>query len=141
MAEGDYAVHYSRFYENTAQAPYCSVFPSLDDAEAYARQRVEVHPELRCTVYDARGFVGAPLRDIRGEEYKDKSGLSSRFRRLVGSTLFFGGLGLFVFDWSVDFQYLWPSMLGSRMLIPGALLLFTEAMVLLYAHQQKRHQH
>ena len=135
MAAADYAVHYSAFYDNTAQAPYCSVFPSLVEAETYAQNLVSLHPALRCTIFDARGFVGAPMRDIRGAEFKDGE-LSARFRQWVGSFLFFVGLTLFIADWSADFRYLWPSTLGSRMLVPGFLLLFTELMLQLHARQK-----
>ena len=58
--------------------------------------------------------------------YKGESDLSPRFRRWVGSILFFGGLILTVIDWRADFRFVWPAMLGTRMLIPGFLLLITE---------------
>jgi hypothetical protein len=141
MREGDYAVHYSAFYSQGTAAPYCSIFPSMQEAETYAKEQTALHPELRCTIYDSNGFVGAPLRDIRGIDYKDKGEISARFRRWCGSILFFGGLILTLADWSVDFRYLWPSALGTRMLMPGLVLLFTEAMVMWYASRHKKTNH
>jgi hypothetical protein len=137
MGVGEFAVHYSKFYAGAA-TPFCTVLPSVEEAEAFARAEVQRHPELRCTIYDHNGFVGAPLRDVRGVDYKEWGEITQRFRRWVGGVLFFGGVGLTIFDWQADFRYLWPSMLGTRMLIPGTLLLFTEAMILLQAWHTKR---
>jgi hypothetical protein len=125
MAPGEYAVHYSSF-EETGIAPYCTVFDGLDAAVAYAREQVAGRPPLGCRIYDHQGFVGAPIREVRGNMYKGDSELTPRFRRWVGSILFFGGGALFVVDWLKDFRLAWPSMLGSRILIPGLVLLCYE---------------
>ena len=137
MLPGEYAVHYSSF-ENATVAPFCAVLESLAAAEAYARAQVRQRPTLRCTVYDHQGLIGPPLRVIEGSSYKAKSDISPRFRRWVGSILFFGGLLLTALDWSTDFRLSWPAMLGTRMVIPGLLLLFIEAMVLLHARLERR---
>ena len=136
MAVGEFAVHYSSFAASTKE-PYCSVFPDLDAAEAYACTQVEERPWLRCTIYDHQGRVGAPLRDIRGSECKTEGELSPRFRRWAGSVLFFGGLILFVLDWSVDFRLSWPSLIGVRLFFPGLILLCMEAVVVWHARRAR----
>jgi hypothetical protein len=138
MTPGEYAVHYSSFESSSNVTPYCMVFGDLKEAEEYARQQVLERPALRCTIYDHQGLIGAPLRDIRGSEFKGDSDISPRFRRWGGSVLFFGGLVLVIVDWSVDFRLTWPATIGSRMLIPGLILLLTEAVVVLNARLARR---
>ena len=139
MAAGEYAVHPSS-YEDPSATPHCFVFPSLSDAEEFARQQATLQPDVRFRIYDHNGFIGAPIREIRGTNYRDRNEITPRFRRWVGSILFFGGLILTVADWSVDFRFLWPSMLGTRMLMPGAMLLFIEAMIMLHARRARSHK-
>ena len=136
MLPGEYAVHYSSF--DAGVAPFCTVLEGLDAAEAYAREQVVERPTLRCTIYDHHGLIGAPLRSVEGSAYKAKSDLSPRFRRWVGSILFFGGMLLISLDWSTDFRLSWPAMIGTRMILPGLLLLFIEAMVMLHARLDRR---
>ncbi len=137
MVPGEYAVHYSSFEGDANTVPHCTVFASLEQAEAFARQEVERRPALRCTIFDHHGFNGRPLREIRGREFKDGE-ISARFRRWVGSHLFFGGLFLTILDWVNDFQLSWPAMIGTRMLFPGVVLLGTEAVILTHARSNKR---
>lgn len=138
MNAGEYAVHFSHFPADDYSAPYCTVFATLPDAEAYARQRSGEQPTLRCTIYDHQGFVGAPIRDIRGSAYKDKEGLSPLFRRWAGSTLFFSGVVLTIIDWHTDFRLGWPAMIGTRILVPGLALLLIEAVVLYTAKEDRK---
>jgi hypothetical protein len=138
MTPGEYAVHYSSFESSLSVKPYCTVFGDLKDAEEYARQQVAERPALRCTIYDHQGMVGAPLRDIRGSEFKGDSDLSPRFRRWGGVVLFFGGLVLVIVDWSVDFRLTWPATIGSRMLIPGLILLLTEVVFVINTRLARR---
>ena len=137
MAAGEYAVHYSSF-EESATAPYCTVFDDLDAALAHARLQTTERPTLRCTIYDHHGMIGAPLRDIHGSKYKGDSGLSPRFRRYAGSVLFFGGIILIGVDWANDFRLTWPALVGTRMLIPGVILIVTEAAIVLHARLDRR---
>jgi len=138
MVPGEYAVHYSSFPAGRYSEPYCTVLGSLEDAVTHAQQQVKGRPDLRCTIYDNEGFVGAPLKDIRGSEFKDKGELSPRFRRWAGSILFFAGLILTVIDWRSDFALSWPAMIGTRIIVPGFGLLFIEAMVLLNARRERK---
>lgn len=131
MAPGEYAVHYSHLSGAGAE-PFCDILPSLEAAEQHARTQVAARPELRCTLYDHHGFIGAPIRDIRGAAYKATGEISARFRRWAGSILFFGGLILTIIDWRVDFRYTWPAMIGTKMLLPGFVLLLTETVIVLY---------
>jgi hypothetical protein len=134
MCEGQYAVHYSAFYGT--ENGYCTVCDSVAEAVAYAREQVAQHPALRCMIYDVHGFVGAPIKEIRGTDFKDRGEISSRFRRWLGGILFVGGGTLAGYDWSHDFYYMWPSTLGTRMLLPGLILLMTEGIVMLYARRK-----
>lgn len=137
MVPGEYAIHYSSYPGEGYSGPYCTVLGSLEDAVSYAQQQVKERHDLRCTIYDHRGFVGAPLKDIRGCEFKDKETLSPRFRRWAGSILFLGGFILTVIDWRTNFALSWPAMIGTRIIVPGFALLFIEAIDQLNA---KRHR-
>ena len=136
MTPGEYAVHYSSFPVKNYDGLYCTVFFSLDEAIAHAREQVEERPSLRCTIYDHEGFVGAPFADIHGKEFKDRGSISPRFRRWAGSVLFVAGLILMVVDWRTDFELMWPGMFGSRIIIPGFALLLMDAIITI--HQRRR---
>jgi len=138
MTPGEYAVHYSSFESASDVAPYCTVFGDLKEAEEYARQQVAKRPAIRCTIYDHQGMIGASLRDIRGSEFKGDTDLSPRFRRWGGVVLFFGGLVLVIIDWSVDFRLTWPATVGSRLLIPGLILLLTDIVFVLNVRLARR---
>ena len=133
MVPGEFAVHPS---SSKAGTPGCIVFDSLGEAEAYAREQIVQQPFLRCRIYDHHGFVGAPIVEVVGSAYRGDRDLSPRVRRWLGSALFFGGLGLVLLDWSTDFHLSWPALVGSRLLIPGLLLLVTEGLILLHAKQK-----
>jgi len=126
MQPGEHAVHYSRCEPSPVGNLYCTVFENLEDAEAFAHREVASRPELRCTIYDHRGMIGRPLKDIRGSEFKGERDFSPRVRRWLGSLLFFGGLILIVIDWLSDWSLLWPAMIGVRTFLPGLFLLFTD---------------
>jgi len=136
MIPGEFAVHYSSFLVEDYDTLYCTVFGSLDEALAHAREQVELRPALRCTIYDHEGLVGAPLGDVRGKEFKDKGSISPRFRRWAGGGLFFAGLILMMVDWRTDFELMWPGMFGSRIIIPGFALLVMDAIITI---QHRRH--
>jgi len=121
-----------------ANQPYCVLFPSLIAAEEFAAQQVALHPRLRCRVYDHHGLANPPLRELTGPQFKHESDLSPRLRRWIGSILLFGGMLLFAIDWIGDFRFNWPSMVGSRMIPTGLVLLFIEAGILLNRAQQRR---
>ncbi|SDF57207.1 hypothetical protein [Terriglobus roseus] len=138
IGASDFAVHYSSFPDGYVGAPYCDVLASAAEAEAYAQNYVTEHPQVRCRVYDAHGLVGAPLFEVAGKSYKGESNLS-QFRRWGGSVLFVVGSILFSIDVFQDYRLLWPSTIGSRLAIPGALLLVTEGLVVLTArHNAKK---
>ena len=140
MSPGEYAVHYSSF-DKVARGigPSCTILGSLEEAEEYAKAQVMLNPELRCRIYDDRGFVGPPILEVCGQRYKGESEISPRFRRWFGSLLFFGGLALVIVDWSSDFKLTWPATIGARMLIPGLILLVTELALML--HAKRKHIH
>jgi hypothetical protein len=138
MVPGEFAVHYSSFLAKDYDGLYCSVLSSLDDAVAHAQQQVRERTALQCLIYDHQGFVGAPLRDIRGTAFKDKKSLSPRFRRWVGAILFLAGLILMIIDWRTDFELMWPGMVGSRIIVPGFALLLMDAIITIYQRRRTR---
>jgi hypothetical protein len=140
MSEGEYAVHYSAFSSSDRTGPYCTVFADLESAVAYAQHQVAANPTLQCRIYDHHGLAGQPAREISGSTFKWPSEITARFRRWGGSILFFGGAILFAVDWANDFNYAWPSLVGSRIVLPGLVLLFIEAMIILQARLDARKQ-
>lgn len=136
MLHGEYAVHYS-LLRNTHAPPRCDVFHSLAAAEAHAAEAVAESPDLRCRIYDHQGFIGAPLREISGVRFR-RNDMSPRLRRWLGSGLLLTGVVLVVVDWQSSFRLSWPALIGSRLLIPGVILLATEALLLLNALQKVR---
>jgi hypothetical protein len=141
MLSGEYAVHYSNLDSSAlVTGPSCTIHGSLADAEEYAKAQVALKPGLRCRIYDGRGFVGPPILEVRGQQYKGESEISPRFRRWGGSLLFFAGLVLVIVDWSVDFELTWPATIGVRMLIPGLILLLSEAILVLHIKRKRIHE-
>ncbi len=138
MVPGEYAVHYSSFDKSLQSSPSCTVFASLADAEQFAKEQTTLDPTLRCRIYDHQGLVGAPVSEIKGAKYVGDSDLSPRFRRWGGSFLFFGGVILTLIDWAVDFRFGWPAMVGTRMMIPGLVLLFIEAIIILHTKSEAK---
>jgi hypothetical protein len=138
MLPGEFAVHYSSFLVQDGDELFCTVFSSLDEAVNFAQQKVLERPDLQCKIYDHRGFVGAPIREIHGTAFKDPYSLSPRFRRWVGSILFLAGLVLMIIDWRTDFALSWPGMIGSRILIPGFGLLLLDAILTLLKRRKRK---
>ena len=138
MVSGEYAIHYSSS-DADGPGPVCTVFSRLSEAEDFSASHIQFHPNQRCRIYDHTGFVGAPIHELRGPKYRGDSDISPRFRRWVGSILFFGGLALTILDWSLDFRLTWPAALGTRMLFPGLILLVTEAVIILLARRKRSH--
>ncbi len=133
MHPGQFAVHLS---QETGTVPTCALCDTWEEAEQYACEEVEQRPTVRCRLYDDRGFVGAPLLEVTGRAFKGERDLSPRVRRWIGVGMLAVGLILCAIDWSTDFRLSWPGLVGSRLLIPGLVLLVTEGLVLLHAHQK-----
>lgn len=121
-------------------APYCVLFPSLTAAGSFAAAQVALYPRLRCRIYDHHGFANAPISELSGGHFKHESDLSPRLRRWIGCILVFGGMFLFAIDWLADFRYSWPSMVGSRMIPTGLVLLFIDVGILLNRAQRRRRE-
>jgi hypothetical protein len=138
MVPGEYAVHYSSFDDAAGIPPYCTVCRSLAEAEVYAEEEVARRPALRCRIYDHQGFVGQPLRELRGSRYKGEGEISSRFRRWAGGGMLLGGVVLTLLDWSTDFRLSWAAMIGIRLLLPGVVLVLTEAVLVLHGRRARQ---
>ncbi len=132
MASEEFAVH------GTEGAANCRVFSSLEQAENFARQQVALRPDLRARIYGHEGFIGAPVSQLTGASFKGERDLSPRVRRWLGIGFLAVGSGLVVWDWSTGFRMTWPGVVGSRLLIPGAILVVTEFLIWLTARQRAR---
>lgn len=135
MLPGEFAVHES---SSTSTLPVCTVFSSFAEAEAFASERVQQQNTLRTRIYDHQGFIGAPLREFRGAQFKGERNFSPRVRRWLGAAFLVVGSAMVLADWSTDFRLTWPAVVGSRLLIPGALLFATEALIFLQARYGAR---
>jgi hypothetical protein len=146
MTSTEYAVLYSAIQPTpsnhqdspSTNAPYCTVFSTLAEAEEHATQQVALIPTLRCRIYDHQGLAVQPIHEIRGTQHKGESEISARFRRWAGSLLFFGGLALIVLDWSTDFKLSWPATIGVRMFPVGLILLVTELVIVITTRRSHR---
>jgi hypothetical protein len=137
MAPGEFAVHYAAVQPGPPGT--CDIFPSLPEAEVYANAQILLHPDMRCRIYDHHGFVGAPIREICGPDFKDNSELSSRSRRWVGFGCLLLGIGLITIDWLDSFRLVWAYTIGLPLLLPGAVLIFMEALVVLTRRRRAAH--
>jgi hypothetical protein len=73
MSHGEYAVHYSSFDQVAREiGPSCTVLGSLEGAEEYAKAQVMLNPELRCRIYDDRGFVDRPSSKSADSDTKER---------------------------------------------------------------------
>jgi hypothetical protein len=73
MSHGEYAVHYSSFDQVAREiGPSCTVLGSLEGAEEYAKAQVMLNPELRCRIYDDRGFVERPSSKSADSDTKER---------------------------------------------------------------------
>ncbi|HEY6375973.1 MAG TPA: hypothetical protein VIX90_10670 [Edaphobacter sp.] len=141
MTPGEYAILYSDLRTGTAdnpEGPFCTVFSTLAEAEAYAAEQVTMTPTLLCRIYDHQGLGYDPVREIRGSQHKGESEISARFRRWGGCGMFFGGIALIVLDWSRDFSLNWPAMVGVRIAPVGLILLITEFVLVFEARRRRR---
>lgn len=146
MAEGEYAVLYTGAQprvagqegEGSSEAPACTVFGSLAEAEAHAAAKVAEDPTLRCRIYDQRGLAEQPVREIRGALHKGESEVSARFRRWGGTILLLGGIALWALDDHFDLKMGWPAALAARMAPVGLILLVTELVIVIDARRKSR---
>ena len=144
MTPGEFAVLFSGEQPPLASesgnpfVPSCVVFPSLAEAEAYARAQIEGYPKLRCSIYDHHGLGQEPLTEIAGQEGRDRNEITAGFRRWVGGSLLLIGVILGAAEWASDFRLSWAGMVGSRIGPAGAILVLTEIGVVLSANQRAR---
>jgi hypothetical protein len=131
MSPGDFAVH-------TSGSSVCAIFPSLPEAEAFAAAEVAAAPTLRCRIYDHQGFIGEPLREVIGPNFRGGTGLSPRYLRILGLTLLLSGIVLFATDWLNGFRFGWPGFIGARLLIFGLVVTAFAALTRLHELQKAR---
>jgi hypothetical protein len=108
-----------------SSVPKCLVFDSLDEARSYCRARNAEMPRLQLAIYDSRGRGADPLA-IFGELKGGTHELTSPFRRAVACACLVASLILIWFDWRVDFDRQWPSILASKLLVTSAVFLVWE---------------
>lgn len=141
MADGEYAVLFANeqpWSFDKSLGPACTVFASLREAENYARVQTAHQTNMRCSIYDHHGLGQPPIVVIAGATGHEKDFVGSTFRRWVGGACFLVGIALGLVEWHSDFRLTWPGILGSRIGPAGAILLLTEAGVMLTARWKNR---
>lgn len=138
MAPGEFAVHFSHRRSAGPNSTACAVFPSLAAAQAFAASEVAAHPDLRCRIYDHRGFVGAPLAELTGPGFKGERDLPPRARLGLALLLLLTGAALVAYDALHGFGIGWPFLLGGSLMLPGTVLLLFELLRLLDRRHKAR---
>ena len=136
MEPGEYAVHFAGPHPGAAGT--CAVFSSLPEADGFAAEQVRLHPDIQCRIYDHHGMVGAPIREITGAAYKGNTDMTPRVRRWLGLGLLLGGIGLILLDWVNGFRLVWAYTIGLPLLLPGAVLVVMEVLVIATAKRRAR---
>ena len=131
MSPGEFAVH-------TTDSSSCTIFPSLPEAETFAAAHTASTPTIRCRIYDHQGFIGEPLSEFSGSDFRSNTGLSPRYLRILGVMLLVVGVTLFSIDWLNGFRFGWPGFLGARLLVFG--LLVTAFALLSHLHQLQKNR-
>ena len=108
--------HYLKPGEDSA----CTIFDSLEEAEAYCAAKVESVPNLRCDIYDHSGKSRPPLLT-----YVNKTYLKSPARRgYWGWALIAGSAPLFWVEWHWHGTLVIPMVIGVNMVLAGLRLLY-----------------
>jgi hypothetical protein len=114
-------------------APTCTIFDSLTDAEAFCLARVQRLPHVRFDVFDAAGRSRPPLRVVvhpsRASTLDGHTG-GSRVHRWLAVALILSAPVLFWIDWGyADGLWMVPTLVGFNALLLAARLLQMD-----YAH-------
>jgi hypothetical protein len=103
------------------------LFDRLDEAKRFCEAQVKEHPMICAEVFDHEGRAKEPLMVVIDESLAEKAELSqssARRRKIWAIALFCFGLPLIAYDWSKDWDLIWPAVLGFNMIIVALRLLY-----------------
>jgi hypothetical protein len=98
------------------------LFDRLDEAKYFCEQAVKKTPSICAEIFDHQGRAKAPLLVVMDPSVAEKEELSAssvRQRRVWALTLLCGGAPLIAYDWSKDWDLIWPAVLGFNIIIAG----------------------
>jgi hypothetical protein len=98
---------------DTEEDATCIIFADLASARTDCEKLVAENPDVRCTVFDARGKGSDPLA-IYDHPRAHRHELTGRFRRWCVGILMIASLLLIWLDWRSDFVRMWPSVLAWK---------------------------
>jgi hypothetical protein len=110
----------------TADSHICTIFDSREEAEDFARKRVEVYPAMRCVVFDHEGRAGQPLLVVNRPEFAPRGDIGPVFRRWVGGICLVAGLACGAWEIAHDYATIWAGALAIRLLPVAAVFLGVE---------------
>ena len=103
------------------------LFDRLDEAKDFCEQAVKKDPSICAEIFDQRGRAKAPLLVVMDASVAEKAELSAssvRKRTVWAIALFCGGAPLIAYDWSKDWDLIWPALCGFNMIIVGLRFLY-----------------
>ena len=115
----------------------CEIFVDIKAAEIHCRSIIAVDAKLRCLVFDAKGRGGEPLAVYESPRLRTQE-ISGPFRRWFSIVLVVTALALIWFDWSSDFDRMWPSILAWKFLTTALVFITWEATLITQRWVAKR---
>ncbi|MCU1310495.1 MAG: hypothetical protein JWO20_1620 [Candidatus Angelobacter sp.] len=97
----------------------CLVFENLDEAVAYCASQQDV-PRLRLDIYDKAGKAKEPIRSFIAKEHARRA-LAGRLKWGIGFLV--SGALLVVFDWALDWEWIWPTAVGIKLMMTSVVFL------------------
>jgi hypothetical protein len=104
----------------------CTISDSRQEAEDFARDRVERYPTMRCVVFDHEGRAGQPLLTVNRPEFAPRGEIGPAFRRWVGGICLVAGLACGAWEIAHDYATIWAGALAIRLLPVAAVFLGVE---------------
>ncbi|MCU1307565.1 MAG: hypothetical protein JWN45_2260 [Acidobacteriaceae bacterium] len=97
----------------------CLLFDNLDEAVDYCVAQANV-PRLRLDIYDKAGKSKEPVRSFVAKEHERRAH-ASRLNWGIGFLV--SGLLLILFDWITNWEWIWPTAVGLKLLTVSAVFL------------------
>ena len=104
----------------------CTLFDSRQEAEDFARDRVDTYATMRCLVFDHEGRGRPPLLTVYRPEFAPRGEIGPAFRRWVGGICLVSGLGCAAWEIAHDYATIWAGTLAIRLLPIAAVCLGAE---------------
>jgi hypothetical protein len=103
------------------------LFDRLEEARSFCEAQVKQHPSMCAEIFDHQGRAKEPLLVVVDPSVAEKGELSAtsvRKRKIWAIVLFCVGAPLVVYDWTNDWDLIWPAVLGINMTVVGLRLLY-----------------